>query len=326
MVKQINESYKYRIYPTTEQVNHFFNHFGIARFVFNQIKTLYESDLKSLKDSGVFKPKYYLNKKTISHYYRTIKAAHKFLKEMDSRVIIAAGDNLIRAYQNISKLNNGWVKYKSRKSNKSFRTIRQGQNIKLIGGKLKIPKLNSLIKMKYHQKIKGRILSATVSYENNRYFVSINVDKSPVIPKKKTGRTVGIDLGLNSSITTSLPIGEDGFKSGKLEHKLQDKRIDKFEKILSRKRRCSGKWYKVKAKLNTVYRKKKNYIEDKINYFTTRIVCEFDHIYVGDVNSQLGLKNKCLAKTTADSHWFEIKRQLEYKADWYGKEFEIVNE
>jgi putative transposase len=55
-------------------------------------------------------------------------------------------------------------------------------------------------------------------------------------------------------------------------------------------------------------------------------VNENDEIYVGNVNSKLGLKNKRYAKNTADQHWYEIKRQLEYKSDWYGKTFEIVDE
>ncbi len=69
---------------------------------------------------------------------------------------------------------------------------------------------------------------------------------------------------------------------------------------------------------------KKNIINDFLHKTTTRIVC--DEIYVGDVNSQLGLKNKHLAKTTADQHWFEFKRQLKYKSNWYDKYFEVVNE
>ena len=59
---------------------------------------------------------------------------------------------------------------------------------------------------------------------------------------------------------------------------------------------------------------------------TTRIVHEFDEIYIGNVNSQLGLQNKHLARTTADQHWFEFKRQLEYKSDWYNKHFMVVDE
>ncbi|MBU4535623.1 MAG: transposase, partial [Euryarchaeota archaeon] len=85
-------------------------------------------------------------------------------------------------------------------------------------------------------------------------------------------------------------------------------------------------WIKAKTKLNRLYQKKKNIINDFLHKTTTKIVREFDKIYVGNVNSQLGLKNKYLARTTTDQHWYEFKRQLEYKSDWYDKHFMVVDE
>ena len=37
------------------------------------------------------------------------------------------------------------------------------------------------------------------------------------------------------------------------------------------------------------------------------------------------LKNHCLAKSISHASWFEIRKQLEYKCDWYGKELILVN-
>jgi len=67
---------------------------------------------------------------------------------------------------------------------------------------------------------------------------------------------------------------------------------------------------KAKTKLNQLYQRKKNIINDFLHKTTTKIVHTFDKIYVGNVNSQLGLKNKYLARTTADQHWYEFKRQF----------------
>jgi len=83
---------------------------------------------------------------------------------------------------------------------------------------------------------------------------------------------------------------------------------------------------KAKTKLNQLYTKKKNIINDYLHKTTTQLVHTFDEIYIRNVTSQLGLKNKYLARTTADQHWYEFKRQLEYKSDWYDKTFRVVNE
>lgn len=165
-------------------------------------------------------------------------------------------------------------------------------------------------------------LTATISRNNsNQYFVSINVKNSPVKQLKKTNQRVGIDLGIKDLATFS-----NGFKTGKINLKEVDRKIRRQNQILSRKVKNGCNWVKAKTKLNRLYQKKKDIINDFLHKLTTKIVREFDEIYVGNVNSQLGLKNKYLARTTADQHWFEFKRQLEYKSDWYGKHFEVVDE
>ena len=219
----------------------------------------------------------------------------------------------------VGKANHGWVKYKSRKNPvQSFRTL----NIKIINGKLKLPKIKSLILIKYSRKVKGDILTATITKNNsNQYFVSINVKNSPVKQLKKTKQKIGIDLGLKDMATFS-----NGFKTGKIHLKEIDNKIKRQNQILSNRVKNGCNWVKAKTKLNTLYHKKKNIINDFLHKTTTQLVHTFDEIYIGNVISQLGLKNKHLAKTAADQHWYEFKRQLEYKSDWYGKTFRVVNE
>jgi putative transposase len=199
----------------------------------------------------------------------------------------------------------------------TFKTI----NAKIINKELKLPKIKKLIKMKYSQKIKGEILTATITKTNNQYFASINVKNSEVKPKPKTNKSVGIDLGLKNLATFST-----GFKLKKIELKEIDNKIKRQTQILSNKITNSKNYIKAKTKLNKLYTKKKNIINDSFHKITTEIVTEFDNIFVGNVTSQLGLRNKKLTKTTSDQHWYEFKRQLKYKSEWYEKNFAIVNE
>jgi putative transposase len=99
-----------------------------------------------------------------------------------------------------------------------------------------------------------------------------------------------------------------------------------LNQILAKKLIGGTNWVKTITKLNHAHSNKKNKIIDFIHWITTKIVNENDEIYVGNVNSKLGLKNKRHAKTIADQYWYEIKRQLKYKSDWYDKTFEIVDE
>lgn len=315
-MKTVNKSYKYRIYPNKEQQDILNFNMGCARFVFNHIKAKYEIYKKQLTEHGF---KLYANRKLFNAILNDLKRDYPFLKEANSTVLQKAYDNLISAYKMVGKACHGWVKFKSKKNPvQSFRTL----NIKIIDSKLKLPKINTSIPMRYSRKVKGDILTATISKNNsNQYFVSINVKNSPVKHLKKTDKKVGIDLGLKDLATYS-----NGYKTGKIHLKEVDKKIERQHQILSNKVKNGCNWIKAKTKLNQLYQKKKDIINDFLHKTTIQIVRDFDEIYVGKVNNQLGLKNKHLARTTADQHWHEFKRQLKYKSNWYSKHFKVVDE
>ena len=209
-MKLVNKSYKYRIYPSKEQEEVFQFNMGCSRFVFNHIKVLYEIYRKQATIYGL-KP-IYANRKLFNNILNDLKKYYSFLKEANSTALQKAYDNLINAYKMVGKANHGWVKFKSRKNPlQSFRTL----NIKIINGKLKLPKIKSLILIKYSRKVKGDILTATITKNNsNQYFVSINVKNSPVKHLKKSNKKVGIDIGLKDMATFS-----NGFKTGKIQLK-----------------------------------------------------------------------------------------------------------
>ena len=315
-MRTVNKSYKYRIYPNKKQQEILEFNMGCARFVFNHVKGIYEIYRKQAIRYGF---KLYTNRKLFNVILNDLKKHYPFLKESNSTALQKAYDNLINAYKMISKANHGWVKFKSRKNPvQSFRTL----NIKIIDGKLKLPKIKTLIPMKYSRKVCGDILTATISRNNsNQYFVSINVKNSAIKQLNKTKKKVGIDLGLKNLATFS-----NGFKTGKIQLKEVDRKIKRQGQILSNKVKNGRNWVKAKTKLNRLYQKKKDIIIDFLHKTTNKIIQEFDEIYIGNVNSKLGLKNKRLSRVTADQHWYEFKRQLEYKSNWYNKHFKVVDE
>jgi len=282
-MKLVNKSYKYRIYPNKEQQDIIEFNIGCSRFVFNHTKTLYEIYRKQTTQYGL-KP-IYANRKLFNNILKDLKKHYPFLKKANSTILQKAYDNLIAGYKMIGKANHGWVKYKSRKNPvQSFRTL----NIKIINHKLKLPKIQTLIPLKYSRKINGDILTATITRNNsNQYFVSINVKNSPAKPLKKTKQKIGIDLGLKNLATFS-----NGFKTGKILLNEIDNKIKRQNQILSKRVKNGCNWMKAKTKLNQLYQKKKNIINDFLHKTTTHIVHTFDEIYIGNVNSQLGLKNK----------------------------------
>lgn len=54
-----------------------------------------------------------------------------------------------------------------------------------------------------NREIKGKVLSATVKLENNRWYAVINCKNVPIKSYLKTGDKIGIDLGLKDLVTFS---------------------------------------------------------------------------------------------------------------------------
>jgi putative transposase len=354
----LTKSFKYRIYPTEEQEQFFNQNIGNSRFVFNHIKNNYEylkSELKKLgydfsKESD---NKFYPNRLLFNNLLNTLKSNYDFLKLSESSSLQCSYDNLISSYNNFfRKLDNGEIaqmkakflnklkgkpmtdkerkkfntigapKFQSKNSNnQSFKIKFNNNNIKIIDDNLKIPKVSDPIKIKYHRKCIGKILSVTIKKSTNKWYASINVKNSSVSPFKLTDNILGIDPGIKNPINTS-----DNFKLDKINFKNLDDKIVKLHKKLSNQVLNSHNYLKTKAKLQIIHDKKRNKIMDILHKFTYNTVKEYDEIYFGDLNIQWLLSNHKIARTVSDQHLGEIKRQLSYKCDWYTKKFKEVSE
>ncbi len=170
-------------------------------------------------------------------------------------------------------------------------------------------------------RFQSKIMSATISYRAGWWFVSIAVEVEHETPPHPGG-TVGIDLGIKTLASLS-----DGTVVENQKHYRRGLGcIQGLSKGLSRKGEGSQNWWKQTRKLAKAHYRVACQRQDTLHKMTTHVARTYALIGLEDLNTKGMLANHCLAQAVSDASFFEVKRQLLYKAEQYGGYVQVVSQ
>ncbi len=300
------KSYKYKLNPSDEQIVLLNKHFGSIRFIYNfflnERKKEYETNKNSLN--------YYNNAKSLTELKK--QEEYFWLNEINSQSLQDSLKNLETSYKNFFKFKKGFPKFKSKHTKNSFKIP---QFVKLEGGKLYIPKFKEPIDVILHRTFSGIIKQCTISKTpTNKYFVSILIEtEHNKLPK--TGKEIGIDLGIKDFIITS-----EGYKYKNNRYtKTYEKLLKKHQQHLNRKIKGSKLYEKQRIKVAKIHKKITNSRMDNIHKVSTNLIKKYDTIVLEDLNIKGMVKNQKLSKHITDVSWSKFIEFLTYKAEWNNK-------
>ena len=336
----VHQAFRFALDPTVAQARALASHGGAARFVFNWGLYLVRPRLEARRASGEVEVPWKLpalrregnqGKEEVAPWWRE-----------NSKEAYSSGlDALARSLANYSAARKG--KRKGRSGFPGFRRRGRRESCRFTTGVIRVdeerhvslPRLGRLHTLEETGALlervragRARILSATISREADRWFVSFTCQvQRPMPTSNGHDDVVGLDLRVLRLATVSS--GEIIQGAGGLRSSLQ--RLRRQQRTVSRRQMGSNRRRRAISRLARTHRRVCNLRRDGLHKLTTHLAKSHGRVVIEDLNvrGMMGsgrgtlerpgrnVRTKVgLNRALADASLGEFRRQLEYRCGW----------
>ena len=303
----MKRAYKYRFYPTSDQVELLAQTFGCVRFVYNSI-------LRWRTDA------YYERQEKVGYIQANarltaLKKEPEFawLNDVSCVPLQQSLRHQQSAFSNFFAGRAAYPAFKSKRHKQAAELTASA--FKYRDGKLYMAKSKTPSDVRWSRPLPCAPSTVTISKDAaGRYFVSCLCEFEPAsLPV--TAKTVGIDVGLKDLFVT-----DTGFKTGNPRHTAKyAKRLALLQRRLSKKQKGSKNRAKARAKIARIHAKISDCRLDGLHKLSRKLINENQVVCVESLKVKNMIRNPKLSKAIADAGWSKFVRQLQYKGEWAGR-------
>ena len=311
----MKNAYKFRLYPTKQQIAKLDLTIEVCRLVYN---TALEDRKVAYGTEGISR-----SYEDQAAMLTAEKKANPSLKAVFSQVlqdVLRRLDKAYKAFYRRAKAgeNPGYPRFKGMGRYRSFTYPQVG--FKLEGSKLSLSKIGS-IRIFKHREIEGTIKTCTIKKESSDRWYAILVTELEDIPKIDPKTAIGVDVGLKNEAVTS---DGESFQYPKYYHQYEEK-LTVAQRELFRKKKGSNNRAKARIKVARIHQKITNLRNDVLHKLSRKLVGKADLIVFENLNIKGMVQNHHLAKAIADSAWSKLIQMTVSKAEKAGKAVEMVD-
>jgi len=302
-------SFKTELKLNNKQKTLLAKHAGVARHAYNWgLATCF----KALENNEKLPTAIDLHKKLVAE----VKPIYSWYYEVSKCAPQQALRNLSTAFKN------WWI----HKHTKCPRFKKKGHHdsfyleggLKVSGNRFKLPRIGWV---NVHENLPAITpKNVTISRHADRWFIAFKYELD-IVNTPKIRERIGVDIGINSLATCS-----DGtvIKNRKAYRK-HKKKLARLQRNLARKQKGSKNRQKAQVKLARQHKKVVQIRKDTIHKLTSWLAKNHSEIVIENLNVSGMLKNHRLASAVADCGFYEFRRQLEYKTEWYGSKLVMAD-
>ena len=309
--------YQYRVYPTAEQAETLAKVFGCCRYVYNRALR-YRTDAWHARQERV-------------GYNQSSSELTKWKRETDTAWLNDV--SCVPTQQSLRHLNNAFVRFFNKEGKyPAFKKKGHRQSaeytVRAFNFSKPDPSNPNLVvsglgrlAVRWSRGFTSSPTTITITKRpSGRYYVTLVLDET-FTKLKPTGKTVGIDLGINRLATTS-----DREHIANPRHMRKNQaRLAWAQRILARRTKGGRRWERQRVRVAKIQEHIGNARKDHLDKVTTSLVRRYDRISIEDLNVRGMVQNHCLAGAISDAALGMFRQMLMYKSERYGRELWLVD-